>query len=137
MSHTFLTVDQVAARLGLHPKTVLRLIAADKLRATKIGKAYRILRGDLDAFAGAPPEQAAKPVRVTSIIDMPDVAKDLAGRLATSLQATLASRSDPAKPVHLETAWDPASGQLKIVIIASPADTAALLEAFDTFRNQP
>lgn len=58
MSQTFFTVDQVADRLGLHPKTVLRLIAAERLRATKIGKSYRILRGDLDAFAGVSPSRA-------------------------------------------------------------------------------
>lgn len=135
MSQTFFTVDQVADRLGLHPKTVLRLIAAERLRATKIGKSYRILRSDLDAFAGVSPEKSVRPVRVTSIVDMPDASRDQAARVTAALQAALISRGASSTPVHLETAFDPAASHLKLVIIAEPADTAALLQAFDTFRD--
>ena len=52
MANTLLTVDEAAEALKLHPKTVLRHIREGRLEATRIGKAYRIDRSKLDAFAG-------------------------------------------------------------------------------------
>ncbi len=48
------TVETAAAHLQVHRKTVLRYIRDGRLPATRIGKAYRIQRADLDAFAGTP-----------------------------------------------------------------------------------
>ncbi len=52
MTQELYTVEAAAERLKLHNKTVLRFIREGRLRATKIGKQYRILHSDLDAFAG-------------------------------------------------------------------------------------
>ncbi len=38
MEPSFLTVDQVAAQLQMHPRTVRRLLAAGKLPGTKVGE---------------------------------------------------------------------------------------------------
>jgi len=45
-----LTVKQVAAYLQLHKLTVYRYIRDGQLPASRVGKAYRIRRADLDAF---------------------------------------------------------------------------------------
>ena len=45
-----LTPEQVADYLQLDRETVYRLIRARRLAATRIGRAYRIPRQDLDAF---------------------------------------------------------------------------------------
>ncbi len=47
MDSNILTVEQVAAELDLHPKTVRRFIQEGKLKAGKIGKQWRITREDL------------------------------------------------------------------------------------------
>lgn len=47
----FLTTRQVARRLGVHPETVRRWIAAGRLPATRIGKDYRVALADLDEAA--------------------------------------------------------------------------------------
>ena len=52
MSGSLYTVEQAAERLKLHPKTVLRMIREGRLKAARIGKAYRIAGDDLDAVAG-------------------------------------------------------------------------------------
>jgi excisionase family DNA binding protein len=54
MSEELCTVGFAATQLKLHPKTILRFIREGRLRATRVGKAFRILRADLDAFAGIP-----------------------------------------------------------------------------------
>jgi excisionase family DNA binding protein len=134
MSEHLHTVEEAAERLKLHPKTVLRLIRSEKLRATKIGKSYRILRSDLDAFSGAPNERPS-PARVTMVVDVPEVSGEASARLATMLQATLAAQTARNEPVHLTTAYDPTTRVFKIVVVASPADAAALLQAFEIFRG--
>lgn len=131
MSEEFYTVDQSAQRLALHPKTVLRLIHEGRLRATRIGKAYRVLRSDLDAFAGVAPARAAHRAepraRVTAITDIADLSPDQATRLANALQAALIAPEARVEPVRLDTAYDPIRRSLKAIVVASPGDAAALL----------
>lgn len=58
-----LTVDEVARYLRVHPMTVQRWCRTGELPAAKIGRAYRIKRGDLDRWwaehqpGTAPPEE--------------------------------------------------------------------------------
>ena len=124
------TVEQAAAHLNLHPKTVLRYIRDGRLPATRVGKSYRIVRTELDAFAGvvSGKSEAAAIARTTCVVDIPRVAVDEAERLATFLQsAALASPGD-APPLHLQTAFDPLSKSMKVVLIGSPSNVAKLLE---------
>src|SRR5258708_21316451 len=135
MSEMFHTVERVAERLAVHPKTVLRFIRDGRLRATRIGKAWRILASDLDAFAGVPARaaKALEPVRVTAIAELEDVSMDLSRRLATALQALVMAPPDPSRPIKLDTVYDPERSHLKVVIVAGALDAAALLQSLHGF----
>ncbi|MFC1747990.1 helix-turn-helix domain-containing protein [Pseudomonadota bacterium] len=50
MEEDILTSEQVAQILQVHPFTVLKFIKQGKLRASKLGRVYRIRRSDVDAF---------------------------------------------------------------------------------------
>ncbi len=50
MLRDVMTPEQVADYLQLDKETVYRLIRGKRLAATRIGRAYRIPREDLDAF---------------------------------------------------------------------------------------
>jgi excisionase family DNA binding protein len=50
MSVEWLSVDDIAKELNIHPDTVRGWIRERKLRATKLGRDYRIRREDLDKF---------------------------------------------------------------------------------------
>jgi len=50
MSAAWLSVDDIAKELNLHPDTVRGWIRDRKLKATKLGRDYRIKRVDLDKF---------------------------------------------------------------------------------------
>lgn len=129
MSGELYTVEQAAERLKLHPKTVLRMIREGRLKAVRLGKAYRIAGADLDAAAGVARTQAREsPDRATVIADFADLSPDVAGRLASTLSAMLNSPKARSEPAHLETAYDPVLRRLKVVVIASPDDAAALLK---------
>lgn len=51
----YLTVEQVAARLQLHPKTIRAAIDRHELRAAKFGDraGWRILPADVDAWVAS------------------------------------------------------------------------------------
>ena len=46
----FYTIDQIAELLGMHHKTIRKFITEDKLRASKVGKQWRISGHDLSVF---------------------------------------------------------------------------------------
>lgn len=49
---SFYTVDQIATLIDMHPKTIRRYIQDGKLKATKLGKQYRVANNDLNHFMG-------------------------------------------------------------------------------------
>ena len=142
------TVDAAAERLALHPKTVLRHIREGRLRATKVGKAYRIRRADLDAFAGIPPDEA--PARagtatgpvgsgaavVTSIVDVPGVGPDLASALASAVTNALQAKPRDDVPLRADVVYDPDRAHLKLVTTGSARDTSNLLGLLHVWLDQ-
>lgn len=52
MEEKFYTIDQVAELLDMHHKTIRKFISEEKLKATKVGKQWRISEGDLNSFMG-------------------------------------------------------------------------------------
>ena len=52
-THRYLSVQQAAERVGVHPKTVRRWIAAGHLTAYRVGpRLIRVNPDDLDAMVG-------------------------------------------------------------------------------------
>ncbi len=77
-----LTVEDVAERARVHPKTVKRAIRSGRLRASRLGErgAYRIRQEWFDQWIDG---QSA--VRDSSVLDPPDIARPAPrrrGRLA-------------------------------------------------------
>ena len=138
MATEFYSADQVAGMLKLHPKTVRRFIREGRMRATRVGKSYRILQSDLEAFAGMLPGTSTTPsgVRVTSIVEIADVDTARAEELARFLPAAFAAREVRADSLSLQVAYDRERRQVKIVIIGAPADVAAMLKLVDLSLEQ-
>lgn len=137
MSSNLLTVDQVAQQLTLHPKTVLRHIREGRLRATRIGKSYRIAQSDLAEFAGLGGKGAdvAGSARATCAVDVTDISAEAANRIALYLGAASMTGSSGSPPLHVSTAFDPAMRTLKAVAIGDPSDVARVLELFQVLRE--
>jgi excisionase family DNA binding protein len=131
------TVDDAADLLKLHPKTVLRFIREGRLKATRIGKSYRILKGDLDAFAGVPAnDPAAAEARVTSIVDVPDVGPELAKTWARTVTNALTSRPRGAAPFSADVTYDAERAALKIVVVGGADDSVNLLSLIRLWLEQ-
>jgi excisionase family DNA binding protein len=133
------TVSAAARRLELHPKTVLRFIREGRLKATRIGKSYRILRADVDAFAGVPAATLSivDAARVTCIIDMPGVGPDLARTWATTVPASLnTQRQEASGDIRADVIYEPERSHLKVVVVGSPADVIPLIRVMKVWMEQ-
>ena len=139
MSEQLHTVQQAAERLKLHPKTVLRLIHEGRLRGRRIGKAYRILDTDLNAFAGVA-EGVARAARlqaqVTCVAEVDQVTVEQASRIASVLGAVFISGQARPDPVRMTTSYDPETSRLKAVLFAGPGDAAAWLRLIEVQLEQ-
>jgi excisionase family DNA binding protein len=133
------TVEHAAARLMLHPKTVLRFIHEGRLPAQRIGKAYRIARADLDAFAGVPTaaELAPEPPWATAVVDAPAGDAAAEKRLRDRLSQALAGRLSGAAPLRGEIIAEPERGQLRVVIVGEAAAAAGLLAQVAGWLAEP
>lgn len=50
MIEKFFTTEQVANILQVHPFTILKFIKQGKLKGVKLGRVYRIMESDVEAF---------------------------------------------------------------------------------------
>ncbi|SCF20066.1 helix-turn-helix domain-containing protein [Micromonospora mirobrigensis] len=131
MSDDVYSVEQVAARLDLHPRTVRGYIRAGRLRATRIGKQYRITRADLDALTGRPAPARPRSVEVSSIVQVDAVDRVTADRLGTLLLAAANTGADPGRPLRVQVVHEPERDRMRLVVLGDPAATADLLRLLD------
>ncbi|MEU8892371.1 helix-turn-helix domain-containing protein [Streptomyces sp. NPDC048442] len=149
MAQQFYSVDQVAGLLDLHVKTVRAYVREGRLRATRIGKQYRIAREDLEAFTGGSVTPAApapvlrtRHVEVSSIVQIDVIGPDEVSRLSNALMATVGSRhgsrgEGPYEDrVRVETVYDEERASLKVIALGSPAVTADLLKIVEALTSE-
>lgn len=145
------TAEQVADLLGLHVKTVRGYVRDGRLRATRVGRQYRITRGDLEAFTGVPVSAAAPAARLahssapaasrgpladaSSIVQVDEVDRHTADRLTNAVMATVFGRHGdegaPGGRLRVETVFDEERNSLKFVILGDLDTTADLLKVLD------
>ncbi len=96
MIEDYYTVEQISNMLNIHPKTIQRYIREGKLRATKIGKGWRITGHDLSTFTESNsyeiPASENRPLRTitaSSVIDIITFGKEDAIRIMNTLTASL------------------------------------------------
>ena len=122
------TIEQVAERLGLHVKTVRNYVRDGKLKATRIGKSYRIMREDLEALAGPVAEvRRTRHVEVSSVVDIDAVDKDTAYRISTFVTAAVGGDRSGDAPVRVQAVYDESRARLKVIVSGSIETTRALL----------
>lgn len=131
MSGELVTVEMAAELLQLHPRTVLRFIRDGRLKASKVGKQYRILRTDLRALVGDGEKRPSARARVTSVVDVRGVDAALVQRLSTVLLASINTHDVREDAISLNIAHDPLSQSVKVILVAAPDDAAALLRLVD------
>ncbi len=107
MSDKIYSVDDISTILDMHPKTVQRYIREGKIKATKLGKAWRVSEQDFNDFliaSGLNIEQTASShasdtdtsvqnhydlIKVSSVVDISVKSTEDAIKIANILTATI------------------------------------------------
>ncbi|MFX3658086.1 MAG: helix-turn-helix domain-containing protein [bacterium] len=128
-----LSPEEVAARLGLHVRTVRRYIREGRLRATRIGKQYRIAAADFEALVGAERSQAAAPrpartrrVVVSATTDIHAIGPREGERITAVLGAAFTSQAGRAG-ARLDCIYYEEQGMLRVVVNGELEFTSAVL----------
>lgn len=99
MNKEYYTVEQISGMLDIHPKTIQRYIREGKLRASKVGKSWRINGHDLSVFIESDSnkelsteKQQVHGALASSVIDIIVYGKEDAIRIMNSLTGALNSK---------------------------------------------
>jgi excisionase family DNA binding protein len=130
MSDDFYSLEQVAERLGLHVRTVRAYVRDGRLKAVRIGKQYRVSRGDLEALTGALPKRE-RHVEVSSIVEIDALPAEQASRIVGALNAAAKSRDADDQRLRIDTLYDEERARLKVILTGGLATTASLLKFID------
>ncbi|MFC7340572.1 helix-turn-helix domain-containing protein [Saccharopolyspora griseoalba] len=131
MQDDMYSVEQVAALLGLHVRTVRSYIRSGRLNAVRIGKQYRISRADLEQLTGAQHAATTTSVEVSSIVQVDGVDRTAADRLSTLVLAGVTA----GQSVRIQSAHDQERKRLKLIVLGQPAETAEVLRLLDSVLN--
>lgn len=128
------TVERVATLLGLHIKTVRGYVRDGKLKATKLGKSYRISRADLEEFTGAPvrpaPVSRSRRVDVSAVVHVDAISPELANRITTMLTASTGAPAEDER-LHTQAGYEPERAELKVILTGGPVRVAETLKLID------
>jgi excisionase family DNA binding protein len=128
------TVDRVAAILGVHVKTVRGYVRNGQLKATRVGKSYRIGRTDLEAFAGGPvharPVERRRRVDVSSVVQIDAISPAQASRVTTTITAA-AGAPDDTERLHIQAIYHEEYASMKVILAGGLGRVAETLKLID------
>ncbi|HZM82288.1 MAG TPA: helix-turn-helix domain-containing protein [Candidatus Limnocylindrales bacterium] len=129
------TVERVATLLGLHIKTVRGYVRDGKLKATRLGKSYRIARADLEAFAGgpveAPPAGRQRRVDVSTVVQIDALSPELASRITTTITAAASGAPADAERLHIQAIYNAERASMKVILAGGADPVAETLKIID------
>ncbi|GAA1218735.1 helix-turn-helix domain-containing protein [Kitasatospora nipponensis] len=151
MPQQYYSVEQVAELLGLHVRTVRGYARDGRLRATRIGKQYRIAREALEAFTAGTAADGVTPAAVaaadptpapaagatgaarshaeaSSIVQLDGIDRPAASRLINTVMALLTGPPQGGERLHVETVYDEERQVLKVIVLGGLVGTAELLK---------
>jgi excisionase family DNA binding protein len=128
------TVEQAAEVLRLHVKTVRAYVRDGRLKATRIGKSYRIARTDLEAFAGGPVSTPAREAavrrrqaQVSSVIRVDAVSPALRDRVAGLVSGIAAAPSESSERLHITINYDEEHASMTVIVTGDLTGSAEIL----------
>ena len=124
------SLEQVAERLGMQVRTIRSYVRTGRLKAIRIGKQYRVAREDLESITGPRGwrASAAKYLRaeVSSVIQADAVSQATAHRITNHLLGATKAPRDDGATLRVETIYDRAHAQIKVIVIGSLGATSAI-----------
>jgi excisionase family DNA binding protein len=138
-----LTVEQVASALSVHVRTVRRHIREGRLRASRIGKLYRIPAAELAAFTGRDvalpdPVRMSRHCEASTVVQIDAIAPEAAMRVMNGMGGAIKGRDKISDtPLRVDTVYDETRARLKVIITGSLATTLGLLKLLEFYAENP
>ena len=139
----FYSPDQVAEILNLHVRTVRRHIREGRLKASRIGKQYRIAASDLDGLVGSDRQHDAsasasrrRRVLVSTTVDIEAIGPEQTHRITTALSGAFSTKRENRSGERLDSIYYEEQGRLRIIVNAELETTSALLGLISLVLNQ-
>jgi excisionase family DNA binding protein len=130
----FYTPDEVAELLDLHVRTIRRYIHEGRLKASRIGKQYRVTASDLDAFVGSDQAERAiasagrrRRVLVSTTVDIEAISPQETYRITTALTGAFNAKQEGGSGKRLDCIYYEEQGRLRIIINAELETANAVL----------
>lgn len=133
MDDKFYTVEQISQLLKIHAKTIQRYIREGKLRASKVGKSWRVSGHDLSAFienSGMQneSEETMRTSRVSTVIDIPASCTDEAIRTMNYLTAAPKSKSPESMDTSVHVQYIEQERIVRVMLWGDIHFTVGMLE---------
>lgn len=144
MEHTYYSVAKVAQMLEIHEKTVQRYIREGKLRATKVGKAWRITGHDLSVFMqgeNVPTRPSDKKVNsdrtimVSSVIDIDVGNMDEAMQIVNMLTAALNSKQPEFGKTSMNSQFIEHENKVRVMLYGNIKFTESIMWVLSNYNN--
>ncbi len=145
MVDKFYSVEQIASMIDLHPKTIQRYIREGRLKAQKIGKAWRVSGHDLSVFVEGTDgvkeactshglqsiiQAAGKTIRVSAFIDIPVDNHAEAVQVANWITAMMNARSSEREYSSMNSQYIEPEHMIRIMFCGSPAFLTDIMNSF-------
>jgi len=148
MENKYYSVEEISRILDLHPKTVRRFIREGKIKAKKIGRAWKIHQDDFKEYAHGELDQpkqdkinysppgAKGRIHVSAVVEIHEKESEEASRISNSLIAMLNSKDPSWGNARYDLIYHPEEGKARFVLYGTPAFIAAIMKFFDIIRQQ-
>lgn len=135
-----LSVEQVAAALRVHVRTVRRYLREGRLKGVRIGKQYRISAADLAQLTGTTAVDqihVARHSEASSVVQIDAIARDDAIRVMSGIGGAIKGRDKLSDtPLRVETVYDELRARLKIIVTGSLATTVGLMKLIEVYAER-
>lgn len=138
MINRYYTVEQISEMLDIHPKTIQRYIREGKLRATKIGKSWRVTGHDLSLFTEGETSSIKKrngdtavyvQVSASAVADIETGTRDNAIRIMNALNALSNSKPPEYGSSSIYTQFIEGESKLRVTLWGGARFIAAMMDA--------
>lgn len=141
MTDKYYTVDEIAEMIKIHPKTLRRYIREGRLKASKVGKSWRISGHDLSTFTeGGSVSVTAAPlimgesfergeIKVSAVIDIPVANTQESVRIANTLTAISNSKPPEYGASALQTQYLMSENVVRVMIWGNLGYTQIILDS--------
>ncbi|CEN74587.1 DNA binding domain-containing protein [[Clostridium] sordellii] len=154
MEEKFYTIDQIAEILGMHHKTIRKFITEGKLRASKVGKQWRITGHDLSLFMennnvniisnneniefstrDIENKNTFNKINISTVVDINDIDLDKYKKLSNMLLAIMNSKYTKMSNSTINIKHYQKENNLKVMLWGDIEFTKEMLDFISTLTN--